>query len=150
MHQETTLNADSIADKTTETKVYGDTLKAANLIPLSFWAGLDSAKKNNDTVFTISTESAGIKQTQKFIPHYDAGRFDGLTVSNLTIAKPTAINDTREVSHSDVSQTTIKDSTARVHSATTKTFGWGLPSWVWWALGVYSPGSSNFYCLEIF
>jgi hypothetical protein len=125
------------------TKTFGDTLRASNFIPLA--ALTDTSAKAKPDTFKVVTGSQGIQQVQEFTPDYSQGKLIGFTDDDKTIAKPTTITDTREAASSQVSTTAVKDSAAKVDSITKKTIGFGLPSWVFWVLGIVALGAIIYF-----
>lgn len=149
VNQVTTSKVDSAVKLSIETKHYGDTLKVKNFIPIGDWlnqsvAGIKDSTKGVVPVppffapktFTTSSESKGIKHIQRFTPIYNHSGLIGLSEEDTTIAKPTSTTNTHEDKSATVRTTTVKDSTAKVHSNTTNTFGLGLPSWLYWVFGI--------------
>jgi hypothetical protein len=135
--EQTRTHTDSTTVKETVTKHFGDSLKAQNFIPVN--PNQDTTKKTDTPTvkpFTITGESAGVKFKETFTPTYTKGVINGLNAAIDIIAKPTATTDTHETTHSNVHATTKKDSTSKVESTVTKTSWLGLPSWVWWAVGI--------------
>lgn len=131
--QITQVVADTLTQKATETKIFGDTLKASNYIPLAIFDSTDTSA-TKPIPFVIVTESKGIEHRQSFSPVYTKGHLTAITDNDTTIAKPIQITNTREVQRSNVSTTTKRDSTGSSQTSVKKTMGFGLPSWVWYVL----------------
>jgi glucan-binding YG repeat protein len=129
-----TTKADSSSVVSSETQHYGDTLSTTDFVPAP--SLVDTSKKADTASYSDTDSSNGIQFKETFTPQYKNGVLDGTKVSVVAIAKPTSTTDTQAVKASQVSTTTVKDSTATVKSATTKTLGLGLPSWVWWLIGL--------------
>ena len=145
----THIKADTEAYQVVIKKQFGDTLVAQHYIPLPL--AKDTSAKAKPESFTVTTESKGIKHSEKFTPIYNHSELVALTEDDTTIAKPTQITSSAESKHSTVSTETVKDSTAKVHTKTTQSIGWGLFSWPWWIyLGLALIIATGIYLLKKF
>jgi len=143
----THIKADTQAYQVIVKKQFGDTLTAQHYIPIPLIK--DTSAKAKPYTFNVEIESKGIKHKEKFTPIYNHSQLVGLTEDDTTIAKPTQITSSAESKHSTVSTETVKDSTAKVHTKTTQSIGWGLFSWPWWIyLGLALIITTGIYLLK--